>query len=64
MGPFDEQLDALKAEQRELLGSYAYAFAMGHGCSIGDHPQFADVRRRAADLAARLAELGGDLRPA
>ena len=63
MGPFDEQLEVLRAEQRELLGSYAYAFAMGHGCSIGDHPQFADVRRRAADLAARIAELGGDLRP-
>lgn len=63
MGPFDEQLAVLRSEQRELLGSYAYAFAMGHGCSIGDHPQFADVRRRVADLAARIAELGGDVRP-
>jgi hypothetical protein len=62
MGPFDQQLTALKEEQRALIGSWAYAFAMGHGCSIGDHPQFAQTRRRAADLAARIAELGGDPR--
>ncbi|MDP9344281.1 MAG: hypothetical protein M3P44_00900 [Actinomycetota bacterium] len=63
MGPFDEQLEVLRAEQQVLLGSWAYAFAMGHGCTIGDHPQFADVRRRVAELAARIAELGGDARP-
>ena len=62
MGPLEQQLEALKAERQALIGSWAYAFAMGHGCSIGDHPQFANVRRRAADLAARIAELGGDSR--
>ena len=46
------------------MGSWAYAFAMGHGCSIGDHPDFRETRRRAADLAARIAELGGGMPPA
>jgi hypothetical protein len=51
------ELEQLRAELRVLLGSYEYAFAMGHGCTIGDHPRFAAVRRRAADLRARIAEL-------
>jgi len=29
-------LDALRAEYKALLESWEYAFAMGHGCSIGD----------------------------
>jgi hypothetical protein len=49
-------LDALRAELKALLGSWEYAFAMGHGCSIGDHPDHRAVRRRAADLCARIAE--------
>lgn len=50
-------LEALRAEYKELLESWQYAFAMGHGCSIGDHPQLRAVRRRAEDLRARIAEL-------
>jgi hypothetical protein len=30
---------------------------MGHGCTIGDHPDFMAVRQRAADRRARIAEL-------
>jgi hypothetical protein len=50
-------LQQLRAELRALLGSYEYAFAMGHGCSVGDHPRFAAVRRQVIDLRARIAEL-------
>ena len=51
-------LDALRAELKALLASWEYAFAMGHGCSVGDHPDFAAIRTRAADLRARIAEHG------
>ena len=30
------ELDALRAELRALLSSWEYAFAMVHGCSLGD----------------------------
>jgi len=50
-------LESLRAELSALLASWEYAFAMGHGCSVGDHPQHRDVRRRADDLRARIAEL-------
>jgi hypothetical protein len=49
-------LEELKAELRALLASWEYAYAMGHGCSIGDHPRLRDVRRRVADLRALIAE--------
>ena len=49
-------IDALRAELKSLLASWEYAFAMGHGCSIGDHPQFRAVRQHAADLRARISE--------
>ncbi len=49
-------LDALRAEYKALIESWEYAFAMGHGCSNGDHPRFRAVRERAADLCARIAE--------
>ena len=39
-----------------LLASWEYAYAMGHGCSIGDHPRHRAVRQRVADLRARIAE--------
>ena len=29
---------------------------MGHGCSVGDHPQYRAVRQRVDDLRARIAE--------
>jgi hypothetical protein len=49
-------LNELRAEFKALVESWEYAFAMGHGCSIGDHPESRAVRRRAADLRARIGE--------
>jgi hypothetical protein len=49
-------VEALRAELATLLASWEYAFAMGHGCTIGDHPRHRAVRQRAADLRARIAE--------
>jgi hypothetical protein len=49
-------VEALRAELKALLASWEYAFAMGHGCTIGDHPTHRDVRQRVADLRARIAE--------
>lgn len=49
--------DDLRAELRALMGSFEYAYAMGHGCSLGDHPESAAVRRRVDDLRAMIAEL-------
>jgi hypothetical protein len=54
--PVMPDLNALRAELEALLASWEYAFAMGHGCSIGDHPQHRAVRERVADLRARIAE--------
>jgi hypothetical protein len=51
------ELKRLRAENRELLASWEYAFAMGHGCTIGDDPRLAAVRERAARLQARIQEL-------
>ena len=50
------ELEALRAELKALLASWEYAFAMGHGCSLGDHPEHRAVRRRVADLRALIAE--------
>ena len=50
------ELDALRAEFKALLASWEYAFAMGHGCSIGDHPELRSIRQRAEYLRARIAE--------
>jgi hypothetical protein len=49
-------LEALRAELNALLASWQYAFAMGHGCSVGDHPYHRAVRQHVADLRARIAE--------
>jgi hypothetical protein len=38
------------------MASWDYAYAMGHGCSIGPDSRFDAVRREAADLAAIIAE--------
>jgi hypothetical protein len=46
----------LKAELNELIHSWEYAYAMGHGCTIGSHPRFRATRERAADLRALIAE--------
>ena len=49
-------LEALRAELKALMNSWEYAFAMGHGCSVGDHPQHQAVRQKVADLKALIAE--------
>ena len=49
-------LTALRAELTMLLASWEYAYAMGHGCSVGDHPRHRAVRQRVADLRARISE--------
>jgi hypothetical protein len=50
-------VDRLRDELKTLLSSWEYAFAMSHGCAIGEHPDFEATRRRAGDLRARIAEL-------
>jgi hypothetical protein len=52
-----DDLRRLKDELKELLASFEYAYAMGHGCSLGDHPRHRAIREQAADLRARIAEL-------
>jgi hypothetical protein len=49
-------VDELRAELQELLHSWEYAYAMGHGCTVGDHPEFRATRERAKYLRARIAE--------
>ena len=49
-------LEQLEAELKALLASWEYAYAMGHGCSVGDHPRHRAIRRRVEDLRARIAE--------
>jgi hypothetical protein len=45
-------VDQLREELRALLASWEYAFAMGHGCSIGGHPTTA--RSASAPLICAL----------
>jgi hypothetical protein len=49
-------LEALRAELKALMATWEYAFAMGHGCSLGDHPAFQAIRQQVADLKALIAE--------
>jgi hypothetical protein len=49
-------LEAARRRLRELQASWDFAFAMGHGCSIGPDPRFEEVRREAANLNAIIAE--------
>jgi hypothetical protein len=49
-------LEALRAELKALLASWEYAYAMGHGCSVGDHPRHRAIRQKVADLKALIAE--------
>lgn len=51
-------LDELRAEHGRLLSSMAYAFAMGHGCTVGRHPMFDAVLERERWLRAQIAEHG------
>jgi hypothetical protein len=46
--------DQARTRLRELLGSFEYAYAMGHGCSLGWHPSSEAIRQEVADLRARL----------
>ena len=55
-GPGPVTLDEARRRLRELKASWDYAFAMGHGCSIGPDPRFDMVRREVADLTAIIAE--------
>ncbi len=55
--PLAAERDRLRAQLRELYRSWDYAFAMGSQRTMGDHPRFREVRRREADLLARLREL-------
>jgi hypothetical protein len=50
------ELQRLQHELHALRASQAYAFAMGHGCTIGDHPTFHAIRQREGDLRAQIAE--------
>jgi hypothetical protein len=52
--------ERLRSELRALRGSWEYAFAMGSTRMVGDHPRYRDVRRREAELVARIAELAED----
>jgi hypothetical protein len=53
-------LEEARRRLRELMASWDYAFAMGHGCSIGRDPRFDLVRREVADLTAIIAEHAPD----
>jgi hypothetical protein len=48
----------LQARERltELQSSWEFAFAMGHGCSIGGDPRFDEIRREVEDLRAIISE--------
>lgn len=43
-------LAAAKREYKQLIGSWEYAFAMGHGCSMGAQPGAQAIRDRADRL--------------
>jgi hypothetical protein len=55
-GPVRPDPDAMRAELKALLASWEYAFATGHGCSVGDHPRHRALRERVEYLRARIAE--------
>ena len=48
-----------RARLRELIGSFEYAYAMGHGCSLGWHPSSDAIHREVAALRAQLATADG-----
>jgi hypothetical protein len=49
-------IDDLRKQLEELRGTMLWAFAFGHGCTIGDHPELARVRREDARLVALIQE--------
>ena len=48
-----------RARLRQLLGSFEYAYAMGHGCSLGWHPSSDPIHHEVAALRAQLAAADG-----
>jgi hypothetical protein len=54
--PSDERSRPVARRAARPDGVVGYAFALWHGCSIGDDPQHRAVRERAAHLRARIAE--------
>jgi hypothetical protein len=54
-----DDIKRLRDELHALLHSWEYAFAMGHGCTIGGRPEARAVRERVADLRAQIAEHSG-----
>ena len=54
-----ERIQELRRELRALMASWEYAYAMGHGCSLGDHPRHKAVRERVDNLYAQISELQG-----
>jgi hypothetical protein len=51
-----QDVDDVRAEHRRVVESMAFAFAMGHGCTIGRHPLFERVLERERRLRALIAE--------
>jgi hypothetical protein len=49
------RLEELQTDLQKLMATQEYAFAMGHGCSIGHHPTYAAIRDRAAELRTQIA---------
>jgi hypothetical protein len=45
-----------KLEYERLINSDIYAYSMGHGSSMGDHPLFQQTRDRADRLRAIIRE--------
>jgi len=50
------KVDALRLELQALRATWAYAFANGHGCTLGASPTLQYVHTREADLLALIAE--------
>jgi hypothetical protein len=51
-----EHIETIHNPRRYTYAQIDRACAMGHGCSVGDHPQHRAVREKAAHLRARIAE--------
>ncbi len=50
-------LQELRDELKELYASQEYAYAMGHGCTIGSDPRLDVYRVRAEQLEAQISEM-------
>jgi hypothetical protein len=49
-------IEDLRRQLRDLRSTMLWAFAHGHGCTIGDHPEFAAIRREDQRLVALIQE--------